>query len=254
MLRLERRYTEVEGSRFHSVSAGAGPPVVLLHGLAGSYRWWRYTLPALADRFSVHAPELIGFGSSRSFRTVPLPISRAAELLVGWMDRLGLDRPHLVGHSMGGQVSIHLAAGWPERVDRLVLVSAAGIPRTRPLSEVTRLVAELVPPRSWGRVGFLPVIARDALRAGPLTILRASYHILSDDVRPLLPRIRNPTLLVWGRLDPLTPLSHAWIMADGIPGARLVVIPDASHNPMVDRPRRFNEIVQAFLLGADGGS
>lgn len=246
-----RRYTQVDGNRVHSVHAGSGPAVVLLHGLAGSSRWWRYTVPALAGDFGVHVPELVGFGGSRPAGTVP-GIAGMAELVVRWLDAIGIERPHLVGHSMGGQISIHVAAKWPDRVARLVLVSAAGIPRRRALPEVARFLAELVPPRSWGRPSFLPTIARDALRAGPFTLLRSGYHILADDVRPLLPRIRTPTLVVWGRRDPLTPIAHAWVMADAIPGARLEVIPDAAHNPMADRPRRFNVALRGFLLDADG--
>lgn len=252
-MRLKRRHTMVEGFRFHSVHTGSGPPVVLLHGLAGSYRWWRYTVPALANSFRVHLPDLIGFGGSRLAAGGPPEIPRLAELLTLWLDALGLERVHLVGHSMGGQISIHIAARRPERVDRLALVSAAGIPRRLSLPEMARFVAELIPPRAWGRPAFLPTIARDALRAGPAPILSATYHILKDDVRPLLHRIRSPTLIIWGRLDPLTPLAHGWILADAIADARLHVLPDAAHNPMADRPEEFNAVLRSFLQG-DGGA
>ncbi|HEX7119210.1 MAG TPA: alpha/beta fold hydrolase [Longimicrobiales bacterium] len=251
---VDRRYTEVAGYRFHSVHAGSGPPVVLLHGLAGSHRWWRYTVPALQEDFRIHVPELIGFGASRSATVPPGGIPAMMELLLRWLDAQGLECPHVVGHSMGGQISIHLAASRPDRVGRLVLASAAGIPRRRSAAELVRFLVELLPPRAWGRPAFLPTVVRDALRAGPRTILRMMYHILADDVRPLLARIRSPTLLVWGRLDPLTPLSHAWILADGIRGAQLRVIPDAAHNPMADRPRVFNRLILSFLRGVDGGA
>lgn len=246
-MRFERRYTEVEGYRFHSVHAGAGEPVILIHGLSGSHRWWRYTLPSLAGAFRVHVPELIGFGGSRPSRLQP-SIPAMAELLVGWLDALGIERAHLIGHSMGGQISIHLSAGHPERVSRLVLVSAAGIPRLLTWSELTRFLAEIVPPRAWGKPSFLPTIAADALRAGPRVLWRATRHILADDVGPLLPRIVSQTLLVWGRLDPLTPLAHGRVMAASIPDSRLVVFPDAAHIPMADRPVEFNELVFDFLV------
>lgn len=243
---MERRYTLVGEARIHSLHGGEGRPVVLLHGLSGSHRWWRYTVPALVGDRSVHVPELVGFGESR-VPTGPPTIVGMAELLVRWMDALSLDRVDLVGHSMGGQISIHLAARWPERVDRLTLVSAAGVPRRLSLQEAARLVSELIPPRAWGRPDFLPTIAGDALRSGPRTLLRTTRHLLADDVLPLLPRITQRTLLIWGRLDPLTPLAHAWVMADRIPGARLVVIPDAAHNPMADRPETFNRLLVDFL-------
>lgn len=243
---VDRRHTRVEDFRIYSVHGGRGPAVVLLHGLSGSHRWWRYTFPELSREFRVHVPELVGFGASRPAPRQP-SIPQMAELLVSWMDLQGIERTHLVGHSMGGQIAIHIATRWPERLDRLVLVSAAGISRGRTLGELARFLAELVPPRSWGRPGFIPTIARDAFQAGPLVLLRATRHILGDDVRPLLGRIVHPTLLVWGRLDPLTPLSHGWQMADAIPHSRLVVLPDAAHNPMADTPVRFNEVVGTFL-------
>jgi pimeloyl-ACP methyl ester carboxylesterase len=94
---------------------------------------------------------------------------------------------------------------------------------------------------------FMPVIAADALRAGPRALLRAAYHLLSDDVRPLLPRIRCRTMVVWGELDPLVPMAHGRALADGIAGARFVVMRDAAHNPMADRPVEFNRLLLDFL-------
>ena len=253
-MRVERRFTDVGGYRFYSVHSGAGPPVVLLHGLSGSARWWRHTLPALAEGYSVHIPDLIGFGRSRRRGGDQPDIPTLARLLVAWLDAQGLDRTHLVGHSMGGQLSVHIAASHPTRIDRLVLVSAAGIPRPRSVAELARFVAEMAPPRAWGRLTFLPTIATDALRAGPRVLWRATRHLLADDIRPLLPRIVHPTLLVWGRLDPLTPVDHGRIIAESIPGARLVIFEDAAHNPMADRPAAFNELVVSFLAGADGAA
>jgi pimeloyl-ACP methyl ester carboxylesterase len=242
----ERRYTVLDGYRLHSVHAGAGDPVVLLHGLSGSHRWWLRALHRLAARYSVHVPELVGFGSSRPARRQP-NIPEAAELILAWLDVLGIERCALVGHSMGGQIAIHIAARAPERLTRLVLVSAAGIPRPVSLSETARFVAEMVPPRAWGHPGFLPVIALDALRTGPFTMLRAARYLIAADVRPFLPRITTPTLLIWGKSDPLTPIAHGREMQQAIPGARLVVLDGAAHVPMADRPAEFLAALEAFL-------
>jgi pimeloyl-ACP methyl ester carboxylesterase len=129
----------------------------------------------------------------------------------------------------------------------MVLVSAAGIPRAMTLAAMTRFIAEIVPPRAWGTPTFLPTVAVDALRMGPRVFFSATSHLLRDDVRPLLARIQVPTLLVWGRLDPLTPLAHGEHMAQHIPNAELIVFDDAAHMPMVDAAARFNEQVIAFL-------
>lgn len=244
-LRAELRHTRVGEFRIHSEHAGTGPPVVLLHGLSGSRRWWRFTAPALARRFRVHIPELVGFGGSR--RPVRQPdVREMAALVAEWLAEIVTEAPRIVGHSMGGQIALHLAV--EQRMpERLVLVDASGLPRPLTLTEGARLVAGALPPRRWGTPAFMPTLAVDALRAGPLALLRATRHLLSDDVRPLLPRVTCPTLLIWGELDPLIPVAHGQAMARSIPGARLVVLKDAAHNAMADRPAEFNRILLDFL-------
>lgn len=229
----------------HSEHRGSGPPVVLLHGLSGSRRWWRFTAPELARRYTVHIPELVGFGSSRRARRQP-DMREMAVVLAEWLAILGIEAPRVVGHSMGGQIALHLAVEHlaPER---LALVCASGLPRSWTVRRGAELLAGALPPRAWGAPSFMPVIATDALRAGPRALLRAAWHLLSDDVTPLLPQIRCPTLVIWGELDPLLPLAHGRTMAAAIPGARLVVLRDAAHNPMADRPVEFNRVLLDFL-------
>lgn len=245
--KLERSLHRIGRYRIHALHTGAGAPLVLLHGLSGSARWWRNNVPALADHFRTHTPDLVGFGSSRTWAMQP-SIPEMAELIEQWLDINEIEQTSLVGHSMGGQIAIHVAARWPERVRKLVLVSAAGIPRDLTLSAVTRFVAEILPPRSWGKPLFLPTVAADALRAGPRSLLSAAHRLMRDDVRPLLEKITAPTLLIWGRLDPLTPVAQGEFMAQHIAGARLIVYDDAAHMPMVDAPARFNREVLEFLL------
>ena len=243
---LDRTRTRLRGFHLHALHRGAGDPVVLLHGLSGSHRWWRYTIPALKHRYRVHVPEMVGFGGSRGADRQPT-IQEMAELLVDWFDALGVERVRFIGHSMGAQVGIHQAARSPERIERLTLVSAAGVPRSLSPVKLASFAAELVWPRAWGRIGFLPTIAADALRAGPRTLVRALGHILADDIRPLLPSVRAPTLLLWGGRDPLTPLDDGRLMAEQIQNSRLVVLPDAAHVPMSDDPHGFNQAVIEFL-------
>jgi pimeloyl-ACP methyl ester carboxylesterase len=245
----ERSQVEAGGYRIHAFHTGAGDPLVLLHGLSGSAGWWRHNVPAFAAHFRTHTPDLVGFGHSRG-RVAQPSITEMADVVAAWLDAQHIERAYLIGHSMGGQIAIHLAAQVPARIDKLVLVAAAGIPRKLSMTAAARFLAELVPPRRWGNPTFLPTIAADALRAGPRALFRATNYILHDDVRPLLPRLTMPTLLVWGRHDPMTPLSQGEEMARGIPGARLLVFEDAAHMPMVDRPQRFNQEVLQFLRDA----
>jgi pimeloyl-ACP methyl ester carboxylesterase len=243
---FERSVHRVGRYRVHALHTGAGEALVLLHGLSGSSRWWRYNVPALAKHFRTHTPDLVGFGRSHAWVAQPT-ISEMAAIIVEWLDVSEIEQAHIIGHSMGGQIAIHLAAEAPERVKRLVLVSAAGIPREMTLAAMTRFIAEIVPPRAWGTPTFLPTVAVDALRMGPRVFFSATNHLLRDDVRPLLAQIQAPTLLVWGRLDPLTPLVHGEFMAQHIPGSKLIVFDEAAHMPMVDGAERFNEEVIGFL-------
>jgi pimeloyl-ACP methyl ester carboxylesterase len=252
-LRLRSAVRGVGPYRVFSLEAGGGQQsVVLIHGLSGSGRWWSRNLPALARRFHVAVPDVVGFGRSRW--PGPLPdFDRLADVLAEWMSETGVAPAHVIGHSMGGQLALHLAARHPRHVERLVLVAPTGIPRARGPREVLRFALEAVSPARWGDPRFFPVMVGDAVTAGPRNIFRALLHILRDDVRPLLPTISVPTLLVWGRYDYLVPPEHGREMRERIPGSRLVVLRDAAHNAMVDRPAEFNRAVLRFLAGRTVG-
>lgn len=246
--------TQVDAYTVHSVEYGRGEDsLVLVHGLSGSSRWWVRNVPELSARYQVVIPDLVGFGRSARPAAAMPGIEESAALLAAWIEARGLSGAHVVGHSMGGQVTVHLAAEYPEQVGRLVLVDAAGVPRPLTPGAVARFAAEATPLWRWGDPRFLPVIARDALVAGPRTLLRSLANILGDDIRPLLPRIAAPALIVWGERDTLVPLSHAWELRRSIPNARLAVLRGASHNPMVDRPADFNRLVLRFLEGESVG-
>lgn len=240
---LIRRDAEVAGIHIQYHLAGAGAPVVLVHGLSGSSIWWTRNLAPLATHYTVYLVDLPGFGALRHLRR-EFVLARAAHWLRAWMDAASLTRAHFVGHSMGGLIAIRLAAAYPEVVRRLVLAAPAGIPTAKTLfGEVVPLV------RAIGATtpAFLPVLAYDALRAGPLTLLRASQALLREDVRDDLSHIAAPALLIWGSRDTLVPPSLGPLMRDQLPDARLVVIPGAGHVVMFDRPDQFNAELLTFL-------
>src|ERR671921_2412444 len=157
--RASRYEVRVGGCPVRYEAAGEGEPVVLVHGLSGSTRWWSRNVSDLAERHRVYLVDLPGFGTMRRLRR-RFVLAESADWLSEWMDAAGLERAHLVGHSMGGYVSVRLAASRPELVSRLVLVAPAGVPTER------SIVGHLVPlllAAHHATPAFMPVLVRDAL-------------------------------------------------------------------------------------------
>lgn len=229
------------GATLHYEVVGQGTPLVLVHGLSGSSYWWKRNVPALSARHTVYVLDLAGYGLSARQRA--LGIKDAAELLVRWLDFLGLEEAALVGHSMGGQICVHVAALRPKRVRYLVLVCASGLLR----GSAYRMALQLPRAALAGRVGFVPRILWDSVRAGPRNIWHSGVDLLKDSVQDLLPTLTARTLVIWGAQDPLVPPSLGLALASAIPGASYVEIPYAGHVVMVDAPESFNAHVLNFL-------
>jgi len=242
-IRVSRYETQVGGWPVRYEAAGKGEPVVLVHGLSGSTRWWSRNVSDIAGRYRVYLVDLPGFGTMRRLRRRFI-LAEAVDWLSEWMGAVGLERAHLVGHSMGGSICLRLAASSPEAVRRLVLVAPTGVPTGR--SMVGHL-GPLFGAALYARPSFLPVLVRDALRTGPATLWRAARDILAEDLREDLRRIGVPTLLVWGERDTLVPTAVGDLLRGEIPGSRLLVLERAAHVPMFDRPKEFNAALLSFL-------
>lgn len=231
---------------------GRGEPVVLVHGLSGSMRWWKHVAPVLARQYRVYLIDLPGFGSMRHLGN-QFVLRDAAGWLAAWMDAVGLtgaSGTHLVGHSMGAYICLMLAAQHPDKVDRLVLVDLAGVPTKRRLAGyLLPLAADVL----LSVPSLLQVLVRDALRAGPRTLWRTANDLMREDVRAILHKIQAPSLIVWGEKDTLMPPAAGKILRREIARSRLVTIPGARHVPMLDRPVDFNRTLLAFLAGEDVG-
>ena len=244
--RLLQRVTHVAGTDVHYQVAGQGEPVVLVHGLSGSSNWWVRNIPALAGNYTVYLVDLPGFGAMSRFPG-QLMLSELTTWLLQWMDAVHLERIRLIGHSMGGAIAIQCAAQRPGAVSQLVLAAPAAIPaghRTL-MSYVPPLVGTLAATTP----SFLPILAYDALRAGPRTLFRMSRALLTHDVRDELRQVTAPTLLMWGRRDTLVPPSLGHAMRQEVAHADLLLLDGAGHVVMYDRPAAFNRAVLAFFAG-----
>jgi pimeloyl-ACP methyl ester carboxylesterase len=283
--REHQRWVSVKGQPVNTIDLGDddGPPLVFVHGLSGSWPNWLEQLPVFADRSSeigqhrVIAMDLPGFGHS------PMPseritISGYARLLDGLLDELGIDAATIVGNSMGGFVSAELAIAFPQRVERLVLVSPAGLstyrhPRgTRALPALHRAERIVAAYTAWlasksdtvtrhpllrnatlGLVTRHPsrlpaALAAEQLRgAGKPGFIQALEANLDYDFRHRLPEIACPTLIVWGDSDRVITVRDAAVFAELIPGSRRVVYEDTGHMAMLERPGAFNALLNEFL-------
>lgn len=199
--------------------------VVLVHGLAGSSRWWRSIVPELEPRHHVDVVDLHRGD----------PLDAVAECA---------NRAVLVGHSLGGLVCVRAALRHPERLRGLVLIAPVGVPLARSL---TRSVAPLVRAVVAKPTTLVPLLVRDTLRIGPLGLVRGAATAVGADVREELASLHLPTLLVWGSRDPLVPaeLAEEWHRA--LPDARLAVLEGVAHAPMLERPEALARELVRFL-------
>jgi len=256
------------------VELGQGPPILLVHGLSGSWRNWLENIPYLARRHRVVALDLPGFGASR-MPEYPISIKSYGNFLVKFADGLGLgDGTALIGHSMGGFISTEATILAPERFSSLTLVAAAGITYAtmrRSQKDMVRPIVEMMMPvaadsleRNFGRsrlraAQFAGVFAHPerirremlwelgsyAVRA-PAT-LQAAYELAGYDTRDRLSEISLPTLLIWGNKDLLVPVAAAFSYQKRIPQAELALLDDTGHMIQMERPGRFNHDVEEFV-------
>jgi pimeloyl-ACP methyl ester carboxylesterase len=234
---------QLSSGTIHYRALGEGPPLALLHGLSGSGRWWGRNIVALARQFRVYLVDLLGFGRSRGQR---FALAEAAQGVLEWMDYLRLEQVSLIGHSMGGYIAIDLAARYPRRIHKIVLVDALALPMDR---STLRSAVGLAHALRYMPFNFLPVLVSDALQAGPGTLLRAGREVLAADISDALERIQAPSLVIWGENDTLLPVQLGELLHRRLPGSQFHLIKHAGHNPMWDRPEQFNRAVVKFLSG-----
>jgi pimeloyl-ACP methyl ester carboxylesterase len=242
--------------------AGAGPPIVLVHGAAVDSRMWRPQLSALADEFTVVAWDEPGAGRSSAVPT-SFTVRDYAECLAALIDSLDLGPAHVTGLSWGGTVALELYRDHPDLVATLILAGTyAGWKGSLPEEEVRARVegvrtmlavaAPAFDPTLPGLFAgeppteYVPLLEAMAADVRPESMRTALFVMAETDQRDLLPRIAVPTLLIWGELDARSPLSVARQFDEAVPGAKLVVIPGAGHVSNLEQPQAFNDAVRGF--------
>jgi pimeloyl-ACP methyl ester carboxylesterase len=275
--RRHQRWVSIDGHPLNTIELGSGPPILFIHGLSGCWGNWLEQISPFSASNRVIAVDLPGFGHSPGHGG-EISMEGYAELLDALLGTLGAERATVVGNSMGGLIAAELAASHPERVERLVLISAAGLSTyrnrltSRAIPFVRRLDRVLALGAAWSAANsdeltrrprlrrlalagvvrhpesLSPQLAAEQVRgAGTDGFLGALEAILEYDVSPRLGSIACPALIVWGTEDRLIPVADAQRFADGIRGSVKVLYPDTGHMAMLERPAEFNPLLRGFL-------
>ena len=258
--------------------AGSGPPVVLIHGMLNSSSHWRSVALDLAGEHTVIAPDLIGHGDSAAPRG-DYSLGAHAASIRDLLAAVGIDRATLVGHSLGGGVAMQFFYQFPQRVERLALVSSGGLGhdvspmlRTAALPGMSTLLSMTIHARLLGalqdtggrlrRRGYdwgvhlqattraLRPLQNAGAREAFLQTLRAvidvhGQRVSATDRLYLLESI--PTMIVWGERDHTIPVSHGRRAHAGIPGSRFRTLAKAAHFPHLDDPDGLSEVLRSFI-------
>jgi pimeloyl-ACP methyl ester carboxylesterase len=252
----------VGGIDVHTWVGGRGAPLLVLHG-AGGNRGWTRSMAALAERYTIWAPTHPGFGTSGDAEWME-GIDDLARFYLWFIDVAGLGRPHLLGHSIGGWTAAEMAAMSPAAIDRLVLVAPVGL---RPevgeildvfyypppkLRELTIHDPATIP--EWEALfAATPTPAEQeiALRNREMTArLTWKPYMHNPRLPHFLPRVTNPTLIVWGREDRIVPVVCGEQYRQLLPNATLRVLERCGHLPPIEQPDVYARLVGAFLGGS----
>jgi pimeloyl-ACP methyl ester carboxylesterase len=274
--REHQRWVQVAGAPVNVIDIGEGDPMVFIHGLSGAWVNWLENIPHFARSRRVIAMDLPGFGHS------PMPqekisISGYGRIVDELLDALDVDRGVVVGNSMGGFIGAEVALRFSTRVEKLVLVSAAGLSiehqrNERVLRALERLDNLLIYTGGWAatrsetltrrprmrrqmmrlvahRAESLPapLIAEQVKGSGKPGFVPALDALSDYPIRERLGEIECPVLVVWGEDDRLVPVRDAHEFGRLIPDAQVEVWPDTGHVAMLERPAAFNELVERFV-------
>ena len=274
---IQERSIDTAELRTRYLTAGSGSALILLHGAGENATDWQWVLPELAPTHCVYALDLIGASEARTDGTRS-PKSYAS-LVATFLAALGIERAAVVGHSLGGLIALHFALSAPSQVTALGLVDSAGLGRAIHPAMIGMIVPgagdfgtawSMTPIGALQRIGFrAPLLFAHPERAPAewyaeqyrlaqlpnflpevVAVLRTQIDLGGQRVVLLdeLPRLRMPTLVVWGERDLIFPLAQAQSAIGHLRNGQLAVIPDCGHLPHVEEPARCAAAIARFLV------
>jgi pimeloyl-ACP methyl ester carboxylesterase len=252
------------GAKIRYLEAGEAtkPTVMLLHGLGATAESWQFNIAALSQNFHVIAPDQVGFGKSDK----PFLKYRAAtfvDFLDKFMAELKIQKASLIGNSMGGWVTGLFAIKYPAKVEKIVLVDAAGLtPKVVDYNQIYQLNTStrdevranlkliFANPLYANNEALVDQFLTQRVLAGDgqtINSLIESIKRQEDFLDNRLGEIKKPTLIIWGKQDGLLPLADGEKFSKGIYGSQLIVFDQCGHVPQVEKAKEFNEAVLKFL-------
>jgi pimeloyl-ACP methyl ester carboxylesterase len=275
--RLEFQRIQTASGDLSILAAGAGQPVLLLHGLGATKGSFLPTVAALAGSFRTIAPDLPGFGDSFKPLNAPYHPPFFARSVIELMDTLGLERAHMVGNSMGGRIALELGLRYPERVGRLVLLAPSlawrrerpwaplvrllsphlGLVQVTPRWAVEAVVHRIIPEarEGWVRAGVDEFLRAYLTPRGRVAFYAAARQIYLEEPHgskgfwERLAQLQPPALFIWGRHDGLVPIGFAAHVRRTLPSARHLEL-DCGHVPQIERPAETHAAIADFLTAA----
>jgi pimeloyl-ACP methyl ester carboxylesterase len=258
--KIQSETIQVDGRDVHYYTAGNGEPVVVIHGGGGDARTWWHNITELAEKYTVYAPDLPGYGGSQALDG-KYYIPELSDFVDKFAGALRLEKFNLVGHSLGGGVALNYALNFPQKISKLVLVSSLclgqeiafwvrllSIPALlKSLGAVVTGVFRLI---RWAiKVLLLPIEFIIPLSPAAM-IVGGNISTLKEQTLVLANRLSDlvmPTLVVWGGRDPVVPVRHAYAAAQVIPDCRIKVFHKRGHNVHRDELKQFSSVITGFF-------
>ena len=243
----------------YEVIGRRGPPTLFLHSWLGSWRYWLPTMDHISERYRAYALDFWGFGESDRHDS-SFSLAEYTELLIGFMDNLGIQKASLVGHGLGGMVAVRAAVQQPERFTRLMAVTTPfqgaqlqGIVKPGTLS---RIFGRSNPSNIWSRVirqlnvdypQILSEIIEDTESLSETVVQRVISSVLETDLRPDLGMLTVPLLAVFGEEDTIVTPEHARSLREDHTTLQQVIrLPKSNHFPFLDQPNVFNRLLMDY--------
>ena len=254
----------------HYETYGSGAPVILLHGWIGSWGLWQPTMEALGQHYRCYALDFWGFGESGKKRD-SYAVGDFMALVRQFMDALGIASAPLIGHSMGGTTGLGTTIRHPDRVTKVcvigspivgsslsILLQLAGVPWigsiVRNLPAALKLGIWLFAPLITRDQKWYPMVARDISRTTVESFFSSIGSLRRTDLRPRLNEIKVPTLGLYGMRDVIVHPKQYQPLQSGVKHARIEVLPQSGHFPMLDEPDKYLAIIKSFLDRGPGDS